>query len=64
MGDIRVPCNCGDPECQGYRLDDLGKHPFFVPIDKSLYDKNARILGDENSEKAAFPFGIVKTSSW
>ena len=62
MSDIWISCGCGDPECLGYRLDDLGRHPFFVPFDRHKFD--GTVVEAEQEKKASLPFGIMATSSW
>jgi len=61
LSDTWIPCDCGDQDCPGYRLDDLGSHPFFVPFDKSQFvEESTR----KDNQRNQIPFGIATTSSW
>ena len=62
LSEIWIPCDCEDPTCPGYRLDDLGCHPFFVPFDRSKFDSDAPKRGKASAN--SIPFGVLATSSW
>lgn len=62
MADVWISCECGDPDCPGYRLDDLGMHPFFVPFDKSRFRKE--VEAKRKPSHTSVPFGVASTSSW
>ncbi|MEP4247369.1 hypothetical protein [Tateyamaria sp.] len=62
MSEIWIPCDCGDPDCPGYRLDDLGRHPFFVPFDRSKYEDEGHQPAPDKGER--IPFGVLATDSW
>lgn len=62
MVEVRISCECGDPDCPGYLLSDLGAHPFFVPFDKSRFREKTK--PEQRTSLSPVPFGIASTSSW
>ena len=59
--DVYLPCDCGDPDCRGYRLSDLGLHPFAVPFQRSRYTEDSEASLEPDT---SLPHAFVKTSSW
>lgn len=62
MAENRIPCDCGDPKCPGYRVEDLGRHPFFVPFDRTRFYEECS--SNKKSPSKHLPHGVLKTSSW
>ena len=58
---VYLPCDCGDPDCRGYRLSDLGVHPFAVPFQRSRYTGDSKATLEPDT---SLPHAFVKTSSW
>ena len=61
LDDVYLPCDCGDPNCRGYRLSDLGIHPFAVP-----FRRNRFVAGDDATldQETSPAYAFVKTDSW
>ena len=61
LDDVYLPCDCGDPNCRGYRLSDLGVHPFAVPFRRSRF-----VAGDGTGldQETSPAYAFVKTDSW